>query len=158
MKSSFFPSEKKVFTNKNNKINKEKKSVSNLLNIQSNFFHYTKLWNILSTKYFFLITHSCLPFQKACNSDNPSDNTVNQKPILQPFPKKQTHSQEDRMLKLEGNQPKEHNSDNWTPSIFLFPLNFVVWGYIQRHRRMVNTVTLKVVGFFLWVFGFFSVQ
>lgn len=57
------------------------------------------------------------------------------------------------MLKLEGNQPKEHNnSNNKTPSIFPFPLNFLVWGYITGTQIMLNTVMLKVVVVFLLFF------
>lgn len=57
------------------------------------------------------------------------------------------------MLKLEGNQPKEHNNSNTkTPSIFPFPLNFLIWRYITGTQITVNAVMLKVVVIFLYLF------
>lgn len=43
------------------------------------------------------------------------------------------------MLKLEGNQPKEHNNSN-NKAIFSFLLNFLICGYITGTEIMVNVV------------------
>lgn len=57
------------------------------------------------------------------------------------------------MLKLEGNQPKEHNNSN-NKAIFPFLLNFLVCGYITGTEIMVNVVMLKVVVVFLYIYIF----
>lgn len=55
------------------------------------------------------------------------------------------------MLKLEGNQPKEHNNSN-NKAIFPFLLNFLIYGYITGTQVMLNAVMLKVVVVFLDIY------
>lgn len=57
------------------------------------------------------------------------------------------------MLKLEGNQPKEHNNSN-NKAIFPFLLNFLIYGYITGTQVMLNAVMLKVVVVFLFIYLF----
>lgn len=60
------------------------------------------------------------------------------------------------MLKLEGNQPKEHNNSNNKAS-FPFLLNFLIYGYITGTQVILNAVMLKVVVVFLYIYLFFII-